>query len=36
MDLSNTHEFAFDPELGGMGIHFINPDRMDDNEFKHN
>ena len=28
----NTHEFAFDPELGGMGIHFINPDRMDDNE----
>ncbi len=28
----NTHEFAFDPELGGMGIHFVKPNRMVDND----
>jgi hypothetical protein len=30
----NTHEFASDPELGGMGIHFVKPDRLGDANIK--
>lgn len=30
----NTHEFAAHPQLGGMGIHFVNPARMGDNKVK--
>ena len=30
----NTHEFASHPELGGMGVHFIKPDRVGDAKLK--